>query len=69
MFEACVGEGLFEGYAVDEEGVLQGAAGDFFDANELFVEVVLVEGEDCIDGHYQRSQQKHLTRVHGYTYS
>ena len=52
LFEAGVGEGFLESDAVDEEGVLEGAASDFFDADEFFVEVVLVEGEDGVDDHY-----------------
>ena len=52
LLEAGVGEGLFEGDAIDEEGVLECTAGDLFDAYELFVEVVLVEGEDGVDDHW-----------------
>ena len=44
LLEAGVGECLFECDAVDEHGVLERAAGDFFDADELLVQVVLVEG-------------------------
>lgn len=51
LLEAGVGEGLLEGDAVDEEGFGQGAAGDFLDADEFLVEVVLVEGENGVDNH------------------
>ena len=37
LLEAGVGEGLFEGDAVDELGVLEGSAGDAFDSDELLV--------------------------------
>ena len=52
LLEAGVGKGLFEGDAVDEERVLQAAAGDLFDADEGFVEVFLVERENGVDHHW-----------------
>lgn len=43
LLEAGIGECLLEGHAVDEAGLGQGTAGDLLDADELLVEVVLVE--------------------------
>lgn len=53
LLEAGVGKRLFEGDAVDEEGVGEGAAGYLFDAYEVLVEVFLIEGEDGVDDHWK----------------
>lgn len=51
LLETGVGEGLLEGDTVDEARLGEGAAGNLLDANQLVVQVVLVEGEDGIDNH------------------
>ena len=52
LFKSSVGEGLFECYPIDEEGVGEGSTRDLLDTYELFVEVVLVEGKNGVDDHW-----------------
>lgn len=52
LLETGVREGLFEGDTVDEARLGEGAAGNLLDANQLVVQIVLVEREDGVDHHY-----------------
>ena len=50
LFKSSVGECLTEAHTFDEEGVSDGAAGDFLDSNVLLVHV-FVEVHDGVDDH------------------
>ena len=51
LLETGVGESLAEGDTLDQEGVFDGAAGNFLDANVLFVEV-LADRFDGVHDHF-----------------
>lgn len=52
LLKTGVREGLLESDTVDEARLGEGAAGNFLDANQLVVQIVLVEREDGVDNHY-----------------
>lgn len=51
LFKSGIGEGLLERDTVNKERILQAAAGDLFDPDQLLVQIILIKGQDSIDNH------------------